>query len=96
MPKFLDVHSLKGFEEETLRKLQQSPVDEFGIRHLNIMYNKEEETVSMVNICLNYNESVNYLDLDPLPPLFNKVRNNIFLLISSHEDYFKCSQWFLN
>lgn len=35
----------------------------------------------MVNICLNYNESVNYLDLDPLPPLFNKVRNNIFLLI---------------
>jgi hypothetical protein len=43
MPKFLDVHSLKGFEEETLRKLQQSPVDEFGITHLNIMYNKEED-----------------------------------------------------
>jgi hypothetical protein len=42
MVKFLDVHSLKGFEEETLRKLQQSPADEFGITHLNIMYNKEE------------------------------------------------------
>jgi hypothetical protein len=42
MPKFLDVHSLKGFEEETLRKLQQSPVDEFGIIHLNIMYNKNK------------------------------------------------------
>ena len=43
MPKFLDVHSLKGFEEETLRKLQQAPVDEFGITHDNILYNKEED-----------------------------------------------------
>jgi hypothetical protein len=33
MPKFLDVHSLSGLQEETLRKLQQSPVDEFGITH---------------------------------------------------------------
>jgi len=41
--KFLDVHSLKGFDEETLRKLQQSSVDEFGITHLNILYNKEED-----------------------------------------------------
>ena len=40
----MDVHSLKGFEdEEILRKLQQFPVDEFGITHINIMYNKEEE-----------------------------------------------------
>ena len=43
MPKFLDVHSLKGFEEQTLRKLQQAPVDEFGITHDNILYNKEED-----------------------------------------------------
>ena len=42
--KFLDVHSLKGFEdEETLRKLQQSPTDEFGITHINMMYNKEDD-----------------------------------------------------
>jgi len=41
--KFLDVHSLKGFDEETLRKLQQAPVDEFGITHFNILYNKEED-----------------------------------------------------
>jgi hypothetical protein len=34
---------VKGFEEETLRKLQQSPVDEFGITHLNIIYNKEDK-----------------------------------------------------
>ena len=41
MGKFLDVHPLKGFDEETLRKLQQSPVDEFGITHHNILYNEE-------------------------------------------------------
>jgi len=29
---------LKGFEdEEILRKLQQSPLDEFGITYINIM-----------------------------------------------------------
>jgi hypothetical protein len=43
MPKFLDVHSLKGLDEETLRKLQLSPVDEFGIKHLTLMYNQEED-----------------------------------------------------
>ncbi len=42
--KFLDVHSLKGFkDEEILRKLQQSPTDEFGITHINMMYNKEDD-----------------------------------------------------
>ena len=42
--KILDVHSLKGFEdEEMLRKLQQSPTDEFGITHINMMYNKEDD-----------------------------------------------------
>jgi len=43
LPKFLDVHSLKDFDDETLRKLQQSPIDEFGITHFNILYNKEED-----------------------------------------------------
>jgi Fe2+ or Zn2+ uptake regulation protein len=43
MPKFLDVHSLKGLDEETLRKTQNSPKDEFGVTHDNIMYNKEED-----------------------------------------------------
>ena len=41
--KFLDVHSLKDFDEETLKNLQRSPVDEFGIKHLNILYNKEDD-----------------------------------------------------
>jgi hypothetical protein len=37
MPKFPDFHPLKGFDEETLVKLQHSPVDEFGIKsELNV------------------------------------------------------------
>jgi hypothetical protein len=43
MPKFLDAHSLKGVDEETLRKAQKMPEDEFGITHDNMMYNKEED-----------------------------------------------------
>ena len=43
IPKFLDVHPLKGFDEETLRKLQDSPVDKFRIKHLNLMYNQQED-----------------------------------------------------
>jgi hypothetical protein len=35
MPKFLDVHGLKGLDEETLRKTQNAPKDEFGITHDN-------------------------------------------------------------
>ena len=31
MPKFLDVHSLKGLDEEALRKTQNSPKHEFGV-----------------------------------------------------------------
>ena len=43
MPKFLDVHSLKDLDEETLRKTQNLPKDEFGVTHDNILYNKEED-----------------------------------------------------
>lgn len=43
MPKFLDVHPLKDVDEETLRKAQKMPKDEFGITHDNMMYNKEED-----------------------------------------------------
>ena len=43
MPKFLDAHSLKGVDEETIRKAQKMPKDEFGITHDNMMYNKEED-----------------------------------------------------
>jgi hypothetical protein len=43
MPKFLDVHSMKGVDEETIRKAQKMPKDEFGITHDNMMYNKQED-----------------------------------------------------
>ena len=42
MPKFLDVHSLKGFEEETQNCNSLLRMNS-GITHLNIMYNKEED-----------------------------------------------------
>jgi len=43
MPKFLDSHPLKGIPLETLKKLQNAPKDEFGVKHLNIIYSKEED-----------------------------------------------------
>ena len=43
MPRYLDVHPLGNFSEETLHELQNLPKDEFGITHVNIMYNKQED-----------------------------------------------------
>jgi hypothetical protein len=54
LPKFLDVHSLEGIRDEgTLRKLQQSPRDEFGVNHLNILFNRQ------ANICFCLLEAPN-------------------------------------
>jgi hypothetical protein len=41
VPRFLDVHSMNGIDGARLRELQNAPVDEFGIKHLNILYNPE-------------------------------------------------------
>jgi hypothetical protein len=52
LPKFLDVHSLEGIQDErTLRNLQQSPIDEFGVEHINIMFNRQ------ANICFCFLEA---------------------------------------
>jgi hypothetical protein len=32
---------MKGLEEALLKKIQHSPADEFGVIHLNILYNPE-------------------------------------------------------
>jgi len=40
MSKFLDVHSLTNVNEGTIRKLQGAPSDEFGVRQLNVLYNR--------------------------------------------------------
>jgi Protein of unknown function (DUF4242) len=42
MPRFLDVHSMEGLDEDFLKHLQNSP-EEFGVRHLNILYNPEAD-----------------------------------------------------
>jgi hypothetical protein len=43
MPKFLDFHSMKGIDENSLKDLQDSPADEFGVTHHNLIYNSEED-----------------------------------------------------
>lgn len=43
MPRFLDVHPMKGLDEDILKKLQDSPLDEFSVIHLNILYNPEAD-----------------------------------------------------
>ena len=45
MPKFLDAHPLNGASPETLQKLQDSPKDEFGVNHLNLIFNEDEDKV---------------------------------------------------
>jgi hypothetical protein len=42
MPRFIDTHTIGGMDEATLEQLQKSPKDEFGVTHVNIMYNKAE------------------------------------------------------
>ena len=39
MPRFVDLHSMKGVDVVVLNELKSAPVDEFGIKHLNILYN---------------------------------------------------------
>ncbi len=43
MPKFLDSHNMKGVKPETLKKLQDAPEDEFGVKHLNLIYNEDDD-----------------------------------------------------
>ena len=42
MPTYLDAHDLGNVTEEQLKQAQNSPKDEFGVTHKNILYNKEE------------------------------------------------------
>ncbi|MFL6424441.1 MAG: nickel-binding protein [Nitrososphaera sp.] len=42
MPTYLDVHQLGNVTEEQLKQIQNSPKDEFGVTHKNMLYSKEE------------------------------------------------------
>lgn len=43
MPKFLDSHPLKGTNPKTLKQLQNTPKDEFGVTHLNLIYSEKDD-----------------------------------------------------
>jgi Nickel responsive protein SCO4226-like len=43
VPKFLDVHPTKGFDELTLKKAISEPPDEFGVTAENFLYNIEAD-----------------------------------------------------
>jgi hypothetical protein len=36
---------MKGITEETLKQIQMSPKDEFGVTHVNILFNPEADRV---------------------------------------------------
>lgn len=40
MPKFLDSHPMIGVTKQRLKEAQTSP-DEFGVSHINIVYNEK-------------------------------------------------------
>ena len=48
MTLFIDEHPMGAFDEGTLKQLQNSPRDEFGIAHKNILYNKDEDKIFCV------------------------------------------------
>ena len=41
MPKFLDVHPIGKYTDDELKKFQELPRDELGVKVVNIFYNKE-------------------------------------------------------
>jgi Nickel responsive protein SCO4226-like len=41
MARFLDTHKMGSMTEGQLKDLQESPPDEFGVVHINILYNHE-------------------------------------------------------
>ena len=41
MPKFLDVHPIGNYTGDELKKFQELPRDELGVKVINIFYNKE-------------------------------------------------------
>ena len=45
MTLFVDTRPMSNFDEDILKKLQDSPKDEFGITHKNILYNQDEDKI---------------------------------------------------
>jgi Protein of unknown function (DUF4242) len=45
LPAFLDFHSIGRYTEDDLKKGQQEPRDEFGVKTINIFYDMDSGTV---------------------------------------------------
>ncbi len=43
--RFIGAHPMKGSDKAKLKKLQNSPKDEFGVTHANISYNEEDSNI---------------------------------------------------
>ena len=43
MAKFLDSHPMKGVKNTKLKELHDSPTDEFGVKHLDIIYSENDD-----------------------------------------------------
>lgn len=43
MPRYLDGHKMGSVNEDMLKQAQNQPKDEFGVVHVNMLYNKEED-----------------------------------------------------
>ena len=41
MPTYLDTHDLGNMTEEQIKQAHNAPMDEFGVTHKNMLYNKE-------------------------------------------------------
>jgi Nickel responsive protein SCO4226-like len=48
MPKYMDTHAMGKLSSEQLRHAHQSPKDEFGVTHHDILYNAKENRIYCV------------------------------------------------
>jgi hypothetical protein len=58
MARFLDTYNTGPITTEQLKELQKSPPDEFGVRHINMLYNYEANIMTrqaLANIRDSYN-----------------------------------------
>ena len=60
MPKFLDVHPMKGFDEHSLKKAVSEPPDEFGVTTENALYNIEADRLYCILNAPNKEAIVNH------------------------------------
>ena len=58
----MDSHALKGTKPETLEKLQNEPKDEFGVKHLNLIYSEDEDRMYCVLEAPNKEDVKNHHD----------------------------------